>query len=294
MQTVLVTGANGFIGNYLIESLANNYKVVATSRGNCRFSFSHDNLVYQSLDFTNQEDISKVFSNFQPSVVIHSGAISKPDDCELNQDLAYRINVTGTQLLINEAKKCKAFFIFISTDFVFDGLKGMYTEDDETSPVNYYGKTKLLAEEAVKNYTGDWAIVRTVLVYGHPGSGRQNLLTTVASSIQKGEEIKIFNDQVRTPTYVEDIAKAVGVIIHNRKLGLYHISGSDILTPYQMAVSVAEYLGLDRNLIQPVTEHDLKQPAKRPLKTGFNLAKAKKELQYSPTSFREGLSKTFT
>ncbi len=200
----------------------------------------------------------------------------------------------GTINLLKAAARLKTFFIFISTDFVFDGKSGMYKEEDATGPVNYYGETKLLSEEEVKKYPGEWAIVRTVLVYGKPFSARQNILTTTASSLLKGERIKIFNDQVRTPTYVEDLAKGIAAIIDNSATGIYHLSGSDTLTPYEMAVAVANYLGLDASLITRVTEHEFKQPASRPLKTGFDLTKAKKVLGFRPTSFKEGLMKTFS
>lgn len=115
-----------------------------------------------------------VFENYQPEVVIHAGAMSKPDECEENQWQCYITNVEGTLNLLMNAAVTKSFFIFISTDFIFDGEKGMYKEDDKPAPVNFYGKTKMEAEEAVKEYIADWAIVRTVLVYGKPQSGSNN------------------------------------------------------------------------------------------------------------------------
>jgi dTDP-4-dehydrorhamnose reductase len=184
--------------------------------------------------------------------------------------------------------------VFLSTDFVFDGEKGMYEENDERRPVNYYGQTKLLAEDEVMKYAYDWSIIRTVLVYGKPFSSRQNLLTNVAIGLQKGEKLNIFDDQVRTPTFVEDLAEGIVRIIEKRANGLFHLSGVDRVTPYQMAVAVAHHLGLDASLIKKVKEQDFNQPAKRPLKTGFNISKAKAELNYQPVSFREGLKRTFS
>jgi dTDP-4-dehydrorhamnose reductase len=170
----------------------------------------------------------------------------------------------------------------------------MYREDDVPGPVNYYGRTKLEAEEAVKEYEHDWTIVRTVLVYGKNHSGHNNLLKIVKEKLEKGEEYKVFDDQVRTPTYVEDLAKGIVSVIEKRATGIFHLSGKDILTPYQMAIKTAEHLKIDSSVIKKATVASFSQPAKRPLKTGFVIDKARKELGYEPGSFEEGLNKTFS
>ncbi|HEU0111735.1 MAG TPA: SDR family oxidoreductase [Flavisolibacter sp.] len=293
MQTILITGANGFIGNYLIEQLSAEYLVIATGKGVCRFSFQHENLFYRSMDFTDPEKVKIIFDEFSPHFVIHCGAMSKPDDCELNKELAYLVNVQGTKILLERSKDYGSFFIQLSTDFIFKGDKGMYMEEDLPAPVNYYGETKLQAEKLVKAYPFDWTIVRTVLVYGNPRNGRQNILSGSFKTLLEGKELRIFDDQVRNPTYVEDVVIAIYNIIKKRVTGIMHISGSDILTPYQMVVAMANYLDLDATLVKRITAPDLVQPAQRPLKTGFDISKAKAILDYQPTSFAEGLKKTF-
>jgi dTDP-4-dehydrorhamnose reductase len=293
---ILITGANGFLGYYLAEQLLKkNYSVTATGKGDGRLPFTHNkNFQWLSMDFTDPFSIHDVFENIKPDVVVHAGAMSKPDECETNQMLAYLVNVEGTvQLLINAAD-IKSFFVFLSTDFVFDGERGMYNEDDAPNPVNYYGRTKLEAEEAVKEYEFDWAIVRTVLVYGKNHSGHNNILKIVKEKLEKGEEYGVVDDQLRTPTYVEDLAKGIISIIEKKATGVFHLSGKDILTPYQMAIKTAEHLGLNSSLIKKVTASGFTQPAKRPAKTGFIIDKARKELGYEPLSFDEGLKKTFS
>jgi dTDP-4-dehydrorhamnose reductase len=293
---ILLTGANGFLGYYLVEQLLEkNYKVIATGKGRCRLPFSgQENFSYTEMDFSDPYSVHDVFETAKPDIVLHAGAMSRPDECELNQMKAYLVNVEGTvQLLIN-AEELKSFFVFISTDFVFDGETGMYNEGDIPRPVNYYGRTKLEAEEAVKEYEQGWAIVRTVLVYGKNHSGRENILSIVKNKLEKGEEYNVVDDQLRTPTYVEDLARGIVSVIEKKANGIFHISGKDKLTPYQMAIKTAGQLRLDSSLIRKVTAANFSQPAKRPPSTGFTIEKARGQLGYDPLSFDEGLAKTFS
>ncbi|HVE60623.1 MAG TPA: SDR family oxidoreductase [Chitinophagaceae bacterium] len=292
MITILITGANGFLGSYLCELLTANYKIIATGKGNCRLHYNHANLYYEKLDFTVEGNVKEVLRKHSPEIIIHAGAMSKPDECESNKEQAYLSNVQSTLFLLKQASLLKSFFIFLSTDFIFDGVRGMYKEEDIPGPVNYYGETKLLAENEVKKYLYQWCIVRTVLVYGHPKSGRDNILTVVAKGLEKGETLRIFDDQLRTPTYVEDLANAIKTIIKRKTTGVFHVSGADKLSPYEMAIAVANYLGLDETLVKKVTAETFQQPALRPAKTGFDISKAKDELNFIPTSFSEGLKKT--
>src|SRR5215212_5887188 len=295
MQNVLITGANGFVGAYLTEALIKKeYFVIATGKAESRLPFEADNFIYESLDFNNEEEVKGLFEKYNPDIVIHSGAMSKPDECELNREAAFRTNVTGTINLLKQASVCQSLFIFLSSDFVFSGEKEIYHEDDtDTFPVNYYGETKLLAEEEVKQYKHAWTIVRTVLVYGKQLKNRQNILTNTAAALKRGEALKIFHDQVRTPTYVGDLVNGIVKIIEKKATGIFHLSGKDITTPYEMAVAVAEHLQLDARLISGVSRNELQQPARRPTRTVFDISKANRELGYEPISFCEGLKLTF-
>ena len=292
---ILITGANGFLGYYLVEQLlARKFSVIATGKGECRLPFTHAiNFQWLSMDFTDPFSIHDVFEKVKPDVVVHAGAMSKPDECELDQMKAYLVNVEGTiQLLIN-AEEIKSFFIFLSTDFVFDGERGMYSENDLPHPVNYYGRTKLEAEEAVKEYEYDWAIVRTVLVFGKNRSGNKNFLEIIREKLEKRIGYNVVDDQVRTPTYVEDLARGIVSIIEKKATGVFHLSGKDKMTPYQMAIRTAALLNFESSVLKKVTAGSFSQPARRPLKTGFKIDKAAKELGYQPVPFEEGLKKTF-
>ena len=292
---ILITGANGFLGHYLVKQLLDkNHTVIATGKGECRLPFTnHSSFTYTAMDFTDPFMVHDVFEKQKPEAIIHAGAMSKPDDCELQQWQAYITNVEGTVTLLLNAEEQKSFFVFVSTDFIFDGERGMYNEEDEAAPVNFYGKTKVEAEDAVKEYEHGWAIARTVLVYGKPLAGRSNILSIVKEKLEKGEEYSVVDDQVRTPTYVEDLAAGIISILEKKAAGIYHLSGSDVLTPYEMACKAADFLNLNKSLIKKVTAASFTQPAKRPPKTGFVIDKARIELGFNPTSFNEGLKKTF-
>ncbi len=292
---VLLTGANGFLAHYLIEQLvAKKITLIATAKDAYKGGIKNEFLHFAKMDFTNTEEVEDVCTKYSPTHILHAGAISKPDDCENNKPLAHKINVEGTKILLTAAEQHKCNFLLVSTDFVFDGQIGMYKEEDERKAVNYYGQTKIEAENLVLNYPFDWSIVRTVLVYGKTLSGRNNILTLVKEKLEKGEEYNVFSDQVRTPTYVEDLANAIVVILEKNAKGIYHISGETIVTPYQMAIATAEYLSLNKSLIKEVTAQTFSQPALRPAKTGFNISKAKNDLGFMPISFEEGLRRTLS
>lgn len=296
MMRILITGANGFLGHYLSGQLIEKgHEVIATGKGDCRLHMEgHTSFQYVSMDFTDPFAVHDVFEKYKPEVVVHAGAMSKVDECEQNQWQAYVTNVEGTVTMLLNAEEHHCFFVFVSTDFIFDGEQGMYREDDLPGPVNFYGKTKLEAEEAVKEYEYDWAIVRTILVYGKPVTGKANILSIVKEKLEKGEAYHVVNDQVRTPSFVEDLAAGIVSVIERKAKGIYHLSGEDILTPYEMACKVADHLGLNKSLIKKVTAENFSQPAKRPLKTGFVIDKAKKKLGFHPVSFEEGMQRTFS
>ncbi|MEI9958992.1 MAG: SDR family oxidoreductase [Ferruginibacter sp.] len=290
---ICITGVNGFLGNYFIEQLLKSgHQVIATNRGQSKVNFAHENFIYEEMDFTDAALVNAILQKHQPAYVIHSGAMSKPDDCEKNKPLADKINIDGTAIMLQAAKAIGAGFLFMSTDFIFDGATGMYTETATTNPVNYYGETKVKAEALVTQYEHNWSIVRTVLVYGKPYNKRNNILTIVREKLENGESYDVFNDQVRTPTYAQDLAKAIVSIIEKKATGIYNICGKDVLTPYDMAVATANYLQLDASLIKKITAKDFVQPAKRPPITGLDISKAKNDLGYEPISFEEGLRRT--
>lgn len=292
---ILVTGANGFIGRYWIESLLQiGAQVVATGLGAARFDYSSEpRFVYRSLDITNAMDVESMLLQERPDAILHAAALSKPDDCERDPLRANRINLEATRQLLEAAAQLGSYCCYISTDFVFDGAVGMYTEADIPNPINHYGFTKWQAELAVQQYPHPWSIVRTVLVYGIPVPGRSNLLTMVADRLSQGETYSVVDDQFRTPTYAGDLADGVAQLIRKKEPGIFHLSGDEMMTPYAMAVRTATHLELDPAGILRVSESTFQQPARRPKRTGLDIQKARRVIGYNPRSFEEGLKLSF-
>jgi dTDP-4-dehydrorhamnose reductase len=290
---VLITGANGLLGQHLTKLLLDqNYQVVATSRGESRLPFQpSDKYTYREMDIANGLETFSVMSHEKPDVVVHAAAMTQVDDCELRPQQCERINVQGTSQVLTDAETFSSHFIYISTDFVFDGEQGNYAEEDDTKPISVYGFSKLQAESMVQTSTIPFAIVRTCLVYGNLLKGtRSNIVQWVKDSLQQGKTIQVVSDQLRTPTYVEDLAEGILLIIEKKATGIYHISGKDWLTPYDMAIKTAHKFELDASKIVKVDASTFKQPGRRPLKTGFVIEKARRELGYEPMSFDQGLS----
>ncbi len=293
---ILVTGANGLLGQALIKQLLEkNYEVVATGKGPSRLIIAAvQNYTYYELDLTDGPVVQKFIIDAKPAVIIHAAAMTQVDQCELNKPDCYNINVTATRFIIDAAKIISAGIIYVSTDFIFDGENGPYKETDEPMPINYYGSTKLVAEKAVMESGLSWAIARTILVYGNSDpSGRLNILGWIKQNLASGSPINMVTDQHRTPTFVYDLARGIILILEKKATGIYHLSGEEIMTPHEIAVEIARFLGYDPSLVSPSTSKEINQPAQRPPRTGFNIDKAKKELGFAPSTFREGLKKIF-
>ncbi len=290
-KTILVTGANGLLGQKLIEALRHDASVhtVATARGANRLPVK-DGYSYWPMDITNEEQVKEVFEKTRPDIVIHTAAMTNVDQCEAEKEDCWKQNVTAVEFLAKACGAHDSFLLHLSTDFIFDGLAGPYAEDADPNPVSFYGWSKYAAEKAVMNAPIRWAIARTVLVYGiaHDMS-RSNIVLWVKKSLEEGKTINVVNDQWRTPTLAEDLAEGCLLIARKEACGVYNISGSDLLTPYDMALMTADYFNLDKGLIRKADSSTFTQPARRPPRTGFILDKSVKDLGYSPHSFSEGI-----
>ncbi|MFB9864538.1 SDR family oxidoreductase [Rufibacter immobilis] len=293
MKTILITGSNGLLGQKLIDLLHTepNIKLIASSRGQNKLAQIYPQVTFAAMDVTNAEQVEQVIAETQPTHIIHTAAMTNVDDCESQRKECWKQNVDAVENLVKASERHGVHLIHVSTDFIFDGENGPYSEEAEGNPVNFYGESKLAAEELVKRAACKWAILRTVLVFGIVHDyGRSNIVLWVKGSLEQGKQIKVVNDQLRTPTLAEDLAQGCWLVAKHDAQGIFNISGEELLTPHQMAVQVAEYFNLDQSLIEEVDGTLFTQPAKRPPRTGFDITKAKTQLGYQPHTFKESIA----
>lgn len=288
---VLITGSNGLLGQKLVSLLylLPEVTLIATARGENRDEIYED-YIYESMDITSEENVLAVFRKHKPDAVIHTAAMTHVDQCELNKEDCVDQNITAVKHIVKACKEVGAFIVHVSTDFIFDGTHGPLTEEETPNPVNYYGWTKWEAEKAVEASGLKWAIARTVLVYGVvQDMSRSNIVLWAKNNLEQKKEINVVNDQWRTPTLAEDLAKGCWLIVQKQATGIFNISGEEMISPYDLAHTVADVWKLDKGLIKQADSSTFTQPAMRPPKTGFIIDKAKKVLGYKPHSLIEGL-----
>lgn len=292
MMKILITGSNGLLGQKLVKyCIERKITFLATSKGENRNPECPAGN-YFPVDICNKLEINPVFQAFYPSHVIHTAAVTNVDYCEQHQEECEETNVLGTQLLFDAAQRHFAHFCLLSTDFVFDGEKGNYNEDDKVHPLSFYAQSKVKAERILleSDYL-KWSIVRTIIVFGQAHNmTRSNLVLWVYDSLKKGQEIRVVTDQVRTPTWADDLALGCLEIAEKNRKGIFHLSGKELVSMYDFALMVADFFKLDKSLIKPTTSKNLNQAAKRPLRTGFDISKARRELGYEPIGLKESLA----
>lgn len=293
MIKVIITGSNGLLGQSLLNLLLKDtqkYEIFGFSRGENRSG--REDFSYTSIDITDEIILKKNIKQIQPNFIINTAAMTQVDDCENQKKACDLLNVTMVKWLSEVSKEINAHIIHISTDFIFDGIKGFYKETDKPNPLSYYGVSKLKSEEVLIQSRINFTILRTILVYGKVfDMSRSNIVLWVKEMLSKGKEITIVDDQFRTPTYVEDLALACKISMDKRAKGIYHISSNELLSVFEIAQQIATVFHLDKSLIKAISTSTLNQTAPRPAKTGFDLSKTNKELGFYPRSFKEDIVK---
>jgi dTDP-4-dehydrorhamnose reductase len=201
---LLITGASGLYGSKLAELAVSSKHEVFSIHSQHPAEFG----VPVQVDISDKDKVEEEFKKINPEVVFHAATLTDVDKCERERELAWKVNVEGTKNVAQAAKACGAFLLHISTDYVFDGSKGCYTETDLPSPINYYGYTKLKAEEAVQKTVDKYCIARPSVIYGaKPAAGKVNFALWVLNKLKTKEKASVFVDQWNSPTLNSSLAE---------------------------------------------------------------------------------------
>ncbi len=291
MKRILITGSNGLLGQKLVELMSNSshYSILTTSRQKSSV-FENDQIRYHELDTTHKSAVQSIVEEFEPNVIVNAAAMTNVDKCEMEREAAWRSNVTGVENLIHAAKLAGSRLIHISTDYVFDGKNGPYSELDRPNPISYYGRTKLASENIVLTSGVAATVIRTMVLYGIGHKIKQNFALWLLKNLSEGKPVRVVDDQIGTPTLAEDLAYGIFKIIELDRKGLYHIAGPNLLSRYDFSVALARIFNFNRKLITPVRTAAMKQPAQRPLKSGLITLKAQTDLGLALSGVEQGLT----
>lgn len=290
---VLITGSNGLLGQKLVKYFQNNnIQFLATAKSENKLSFCQ-NENFDQLDITNVVQVGEVIEKFGPTHIINAAAMTNVDACEDFEEDCYNINTKGVANILGEIEGTEIHLIQISTDFIFDGKKHLYTEEDTANPLSNYGKSKWEAEELLfESGYPYFSILRTSILYGvGEALNKGNIFSWAMGELRQGNQLNIVDDQFRTPTYVEDLVQACAKVIELKEYGVYNVAGEGVLPMNEYIILVAKYLKVDPAMINAITSKKLNQKAQRPQSSGLDITKAKEELSYVPTDFIESLSK---
>jgi len=288
---ILITGSNGLLGQKIVNQLSNsNYSFLATSLGENRNS-KCNSAFYETLDITNIEEIKGCVNKFKPTHIINTAAVTNVDYCEDNIELCNRINSDAVKMLLDISILNNIQLVQLSTDFVFDGKDGPYSETDIPNPLSIYAKSKYKAEQLlVNNEYKNWSIIRTIIVYGEGENlSRSNIVLWAKSALGENKPLTIVDDQFRSPTWADDLAWACIQTSKLNETGVFHISGPKVYSIYELVCEIADFYGNDKKLIKPIKSNTLNQRASRPPITGFDISKAIKVLGYNPKSLKNSL-----
>ncbi|MEX1188590.1 MAG: SDR family oxidoreductase [Bacteroidia bacterium] len=292
MKRLLVTGSNGLLGQKIIYRLLelNEFEIHAAARGENRL-IETNGYTYHTLDIGDKTGVEELIGRIKPDAVIHTAAMTNVDACESDREGCLVNNVHAVEYFVDACNTNNAHLVHVSTDFIFDGEDGPYDEEAEPNPVSYYGWSKMEAERIVMEKSENWAILRTILVFGVVDHmSRSNVVLWAKSALEKSQQMNVVDDQFRMPTLAEDLAEGCILAARQHAKGIYNISGKDYMSVLELVERVADFYQLPKNQIKRVSSSTLNQPAKRPPKTGFILTKAINKLGYNPHSFEEGLA----
>lgn len=277
-----ITGGSGLLGE----------RLAAVSNDNDELTLVHNNNPSDNTikcDITNEKEVKTVVEKENPDVIIHCAAMTNVDLCEDETELAYKVNGDGTGFLAKAANNIDAKIIYVSTDFVFDGERGYYKEDEKVNPLGIYAKSKYEGEVQLAKYSDDWAVARVSVLYGW--HKRLNFTTWVIDQLRQNNEINIVTDQINSPTLADNAAEAIFKIAQKDKNGIFHTAGNDAINRFDFTRKIADAFDLDDSLINPTTSSKFVQKAPRPRDSSLNVNKVEKELNMKMETCSESLKR---
>ncbi|MEA3307501.1 MAG: dTDP-4-dehydrorhamnose reductase [Elusimicrobiota bacterium] len=282
---ILIIGADGQVGKHIYSSALKNSN--ATVAGTYRNPQNNKIPDFLYLDLTKPETIKKVFESVTPDIVILCSAMTHVDSCEKYKEEAWKINVEGAGLVAEHCKTLNCRLVYFSTEYVFDGTAGPYSENDATKPISEYGRTKLEGENIVLALK-DSLVIRTTVVYSYE-KGSKNFLMQVLAKGGLKEKMNIVNDQYSNPTNAAELADFTLELIKLKKSGIYNVVGKDVMNRYEFVMKICEVFDIDKALIAPELTKNLNQMARRPLKAGLKTDKIFSELGKVPSGAESSL-----
>ena len=283
---VLVVGASGFLGRALCDVPGQDLARIPAVRS---AASSYPGTVEHLVDITDPEQVDRIVEAVGPAWVVNAAAETGVDRCEEEPDRAYQVHVEGTQNLVRACERTGSGLVFMSTNYVFDGTRGLYGETDTPNPLGVYGRTKLEGEACVLEASCPGIVVRTAVLYGYREGCRPNFVTWAAGALARGEPIRVVTDEWANPTLVDELASFVLALCRRGFDGVVHFAGADFLSRYAMVEQICDCFGLDIELATPVTSSELGQRAQRPPRAGLATDLARTVTDAPIASFRENL-----
>jgi dTDP-4-dehydrorhamnose reductase len=288
-KRILLTGANGLLGQKVIEVFARESEHEMLVTDLAANGEEPRKYKYVPLDITNKEAVKEKVKEYKPEIIINAAAYTNVDGCETEREICWRANVDAVKNLIIASRFNNSKVIHVSTDYVFDGKTGGYDERSKPNPKSFYGKAKLASENALKASGIDYALIRTMIIYGYGKNVKKNFALWLIDKLGSEQPVTIVDDQFGQPTIVDDLGLALLRIVDRDKKGIYHVSGSEYISRYEFALKLADIYEYDKNLIIPIKTSDLQQAAERPLNSSFITLKAETELAIKPLNVTDGL-----
>jgi len=273
----LVTGANGLVGSRVVARLAaSGERVVASGRGPRRELPA--GVEYVEVDLLRPEALRTLIASTRAGAVIHCAAMTDVDGCEADPAQAWTVNVGGTEAAARGCRESSARLVALSTDYVFDGERGPYTEDDPPNPRSVYARTKRAGEEAALLLAPDCAVARVAVVYSGRRGGKRTFALSASEQLLAGKEVRAFQDQVISPTLADNAAEMIVGLWRSGQRGIWHCAGGSIVSRVEFCRALARKLGADESLVRPVPMSSLKLPAFRPAHCGLDVTRIRRLL----------------